>query len=106
GRSGYRVESSPYEQHRLFAEFVSANKTLFDWLPEGWRICGEWCVLAHGTIYDITHESPFVAFDIIDDENRRVVFLDFYSLCKRYDVPMVPVLHIGHKSGQAAVHLR
>ena len=95
GRSGYRVESSPYEQHRMFAKYVFNNKELFDWLPEGWRICGEWCVLAHGTVYDITNESPFVAFDIIDNNNKRILFIEFYGLIKKYGIPSVPLLHIG-----------
>ena len=95
GRSGYTALSSPYSQHKLFAEWLDEHQDMFEWMPEGWRVCGEWCILAHGTIYDITEESPFAAFDIIDQENNRVVFLDFYSLCRMHTIPMVPVLHIG-----------
>ena len=69
-RAGYHALSSPYTQHRLFAKWVELNKNKFEWIPEGLRICGEWCIMAHGTIYDITGESPFVAFDIIDEQNK------------------------------------
>lgn len=94
GRSGYTAESSPYRQHELFAEWVK-NQTMFDWLLEGWRISGEWCILAHGTKYDITDESPFLAFDIFDENNARIGFDMFKSVCTAYNVPMVPVLHDG-----------
>jgi hypothetical protein len=95
GRSGYTTESSEYKQHKMFDEYVFKNIHLFNWIPEGFRICGEWCIQSHGTIYDITNESPFVAFDIIDQNNKRITFFEFYGICKKYDIPMVPILHIG-----------
>ena len=94
GRSGYTAQSSPYRQHQLFASWVK-KQTMFDWLPEGWRVCGEWCILRHGTVYDITDESPFVAFDIIDAENKRLPYLDFSFKCDRYNIIPVPTLHRG-----------
>ena len=94
-RKGYDTSISKQEQHRLFSKFVDNNLSKFLWLPEGWRICGEWCVMAHGTIYDITDESPFVAFDIFNDENERLVYLSFRDICTNYLIPSVPLLHIG-----------
>ncbi len=94
-RKGYSAESSPYYQHIAFYNWVFDNSTLFNWLPYGWRICGEWCIMTHGTIYDITSESPFVAFDIFDQNNNRLLFIDFYHYCKMFNISMVPLLHMG-----------
>lgn len=94
-RSGYDAEHSNYEQHKYFSQWAHSNSAMFDWLPISWRVCGEWCIQAHGTIYDISDESPFVAFDIIDDTNNRILFLDFIKLCSKFNISMVPILHIG-----------
>ena len=95
GRSGYESISSPYEHHHYFSKWVEYNHSMFNWLPEGYRVCGEWCAMAHGTIYNIADESPFVAFDIIDSNNNRIIYLDFIKICIKYNIPMVPLLHIG-----------
>ena len=94
-RAGYDVLTSPYEQHHLFSKFAGDNISMFSWLPEGWRICGEWCVKTHGTIYDLTNESPFVAFDIFDENNKRLNYLQFYSYCVLNGIAQVTLLHIG-----------
>lgn len=94
-RSGYACEDSPYYQHHLFARWMMDNIILFHWLPLNWRIAGEWCIMAHGTKYDISCFSPFVAFDIINDENRRIPYIMFLNICYKHGVPIVPVLHIG-----------
>lgn len=66
GRSGYTADSSPYEQHRLFAAFVGRHQALFsDLLHDGERLVGEWLAQAHGTRYDLSGREPFVAFDIM-----------------------------------------
>ena len=93
-RAGYDATTSPFWQHHAFQTYVDESRSLFDWLPEGWRICGEWCIVAHGTIMDITDESPFVAFDIFRGD-ERLPFLEFFSTCKTFGIPMVPLLHIG-----------
>lgn len=94
-RHGYSAISSPFKQHHYFHEYVLDNDELFSWLPIGWRVCGEWCAMAHGTLYDITDESPFVAFDIFDGNNSRIPYMYFFALCHKYDIPVVPLLHIG-----------
>lgn len=64
GRAGYPAITSPYEQHRHFANWVYANQDrFFRVLNEGERLCGEWLMQAHGTRY-VCSES-FVAFDIM-----------------------------------------
>ena len=68
GRAGYRAQTSPHKQHQIFAEWVRRK----DWsaLPERWRVCGEWMIMAHGTIYKPS--SPFIAFDVFNDQNKRL----------------------------------
>ena len=70
GRAGYRAETSPYEQHKLFAQWVYAQWGRFDAvLLEGQRLVGEWLAQAHGTRYKLGHE-PWVCFDLMDGHDR------------------------------------
>ncbi|MDO8972181.1 MAG: RNA ligase family protein [Saprospiraceae bacterium] len=69
-RAGYRAETSPYEQHHLFAKWVHKNyDRFFGVLNEGERLVGEWLLQAHGTRYALKHE-PFVAFDLMVAADR------------------------------------
>lgn len=78
-RAGYVANTSPYEQHHLFSDWVEANALRFrDVLREGERICGEWLAQAHGTIYDLSMGEPFGAFDIFRD-GKRLPFDQFAS---------------------------
>jgi len=94
-RAGYDAEASPYVMHHLFSKYVAHNSRLFNWMPEGWRTCGEWCLMAHGTLMDISEDSPFVAFDIFNQLNKRIPFMDFFGICNRHGIQTVPILHIG-----------
>lgn len=70
-RSGYRANSSPYEQHHLFHDWVEANRQRFlDLLSPGERVVGEWLAQAHGTRYRIDDFEPFVPFDIMRGYDR------------------------------------
>jgi hypothetical protein len=69
GRSGYLAQSSKYEQHQLFADWVRRNRDRFEFLAEGERLCGEWLAQAHGTRYTLAHD-PFVPFDIMTGTDR------------------------------------
>lgn len=106
-RHGYLAESSPHEQHRMFARWVQRNRERFD-LAEGYRITGEWLALAHGTRYNLpTHYvvhagggyynkrifEPFVAFDAFDPDNQRASWDIFQGIAERLWLPVVPVLH-------------
>lgn len=78
GRAGWRAETSPYEQHKLFHRWVLDNWQRFDGLlSDGERLVGEWLAQAHGTRYDLWHE-PFVPFDLMVDD-RRLTFDEFNS---------------------------
>lgn len=69
GRAGYLAQTSPYEQHQLFADWVRRQESRFDFLSDGERLVGEWLAQAHGTKYALTHE-PFVAFDLMRGKDR------------------------------------
>lgn len=89
-RAGYLANTSPYEMHHKFSSWVEKNKLRFKHvLDDGERICGEWLVKPHGTIYHLPHE-PFVAFDIIGNENKRVIFEElYYRIYNKFVLPKV-----------------
>jgi len=71
-RAGYLAESSKYEQHWRFADWVYENAERFlAVVQDGERLCGEWLMQAHGTRYALPHE-PFVAFDLMRGTERAV----------------------------------
>jgi hypothetical protein len=72
-RSGYRAREGTFEHLRRFAPFVESHRAKFDaLLNDGERICGEWLIMAHGTMYDVLHQNfaPFIAFDLIRGKER------------------------------------
>jgi len=90
-RSGYLAQSSPREQHQVFAAWVRHRK--WDALPEGWRICGEWLHQAHGTIYKPT--TPLIAFDVFTDKNERTTHDEARGLFKELSVEGAHVVSDG-----------
>jgi hypothetical protein len=69
-RAGYKAETSPYEQHWHWNNWVKSNESRFRYiLKEGERIVGEWLMQAHGTRYNLMHE-PFVVFDLMKEHDR------------------------------------
>lgn len=71
-RAGYLANTSPYEQHHKFSDWVEKNARRFDaLLSEGERLAGEWLLQAHGTRYKLEHE-PFVVFDLMRGKERAV----------------------------------
>lgn len=69
-RAGYPAWSSKYEQHHMFAKWVTKNLPAFDFLEEGERVVGEWLAQAHGTRYNLEGLPPFVPFDIMKGHGR------------------------------------
>lgn len=94
-RAGYKAEDARREQHKYFNQWAFGNYWLFDWLPEGWRVVGEWLLQVHSIAYDITHLSPFVAFDIFNEKNERICYSEFSMLCDTYGLTTAPLLHRG-----------
>lgn len=96
GRVGWPAVSSPYLQHRMFADWVLANWERFDkHLEDGERIVGEWLAQAHGTRYRLTHE-PFVPFDIMVGEHRLPCDSVYARLTGEFPLPRI--LHRGPAS--------
>jgi hypothetical protein len=93
GRAGYPAQSSPYEQHQLFAAWVRRYQERFEFLQPGERLCGEWLAQAHGTIYKLTHD-PFVAFDLMREE-ERTNFEQFTARVGAAGFQMPRVLSVG-----------
>jgi hypothetical protein len=76
GRAGYLAQTSPREQHQLFAAWVRANEERFRVvLREGERLCGEWLAQAHGTRYDLAAAGcdPWIPFDLMRGHERLTV---------------------------------
>lgn len=94
GRAGYKAISSPYLQHRLFANWVEDNRIRFDeLLKNDERLCGEWLAQAHSTRYKLIHE-PFVAFDIITGVDR-LCYNNFIERITPFDFISPHVIHNG-----------
>jgi hypothetical protein len=80
-RRGYPAITSPFEQHKIFHQWVFCNEDRFRYvLREGERIVGEWLAQAHGTRYALPHE-PFVVFDIMEGD-RRISYDELLSRVK------------------------
>ncbi len=94
GRSGYLAETSPYEQHKIFAKWVLSNEERFEkLLHEDERVCGEWLAQAHGTIYNLSHE-PFVVFDLMT-KNERTSYHNFLLRVLPLGFVVPNLIHIG-----------
>ena len=94
-RAGYHANTSPYAQHHRFAAWVHARWQQFDaLLGEGERVCGEWLAQAHGTRYNLGFRLPFVAFDIMRDQ-ERASFSECSARCEAVDLPLPPLLSMG-----------
>jgi hypothetical protein len=91
-RAGYRAETSRFEQHQMFARWVMRDVSRWTWVPDGFRLCGEWLAQAHGTRYGLPR-GPFIAFDLIEGERRATA--DQLRDVAPADVPLATTLHVG-----------
>ena len=70
GRAGYLAQTSKYEQHQLFADWVRRRSAVFMVrLNPGERFVGDWLAQAHGTVYHLPHD-PIVIFDLMRGQDR------------------------------------
>lgn len=90
-RKGHRAVDSPMRQFQMFEKFIQNNEHRFEFLEEGERVVGEWLAMAHGTKYRINF--PFVAFDILKDD-ERLNYINFRSRIGTI-LPVAHLLHIG-----------
>lgn len=94
GRAGYLAQTSKYEQHQLFADWVRRDRQRWcGALRPGQRLVGEWMAQAHGTRYALPH-GPFAAFDLMEGE-RRLPFDTLAAVCAAHEIPMPRLLHRG-----------
>ena len=94
-RAGYHARDSFYAQHRVFATWVARNEgAALAVLAPGERLAGEWLLQAHGTVYDLTGRSPFVALDIMHDGHERLPWFEFVQRVAPY-FSIAPTLHVG-----------
>jgi hypothetical protein len=94
-RAGYLADTSPFEQHWLFAKWVHKQEDRFlAVLKDGERLCGEWLAQAHGTRYNLPHE-PFVAFDIMQGK-QRATLAEVTERIKDYGFIQPRLLHSGN----------
>lgn len=71
-RAGFLATTSKYRQHHVFDGYVRQHEKRFkELLNDGERVCGEWLIQAHSTIYKLPHE-PFVPFDIMVKAQRKL----------------------------------
>lgn len=113
GRAGYLAETSPYEQHQLFAQWVQDNQKRFsDCLKEGERLVGEWLAQAHSTRYTL-HHAPWVVFDLMQGTTRQPFASMMDRVSEYFVTPRVlsadgpcdveTMLHLLEPSGHGAV---
>lgn len=97
-RKGFHCDSSPYEQHHKFSEFVTNNKHIFlSLLQDGERVAGEWLYQASGIMYNISGH-PFFPFDLFTKNNERISIESLQELINNkspFQVP--PFLDYGFK---------
>ncbi len=94
GRAGYLAQTSKFEQHQLFADWVRRDEQ--KWLKaldNGQRFVGEWMAQAHGTRYSLPY-GPFMAFDIMVGE-KRLPWKYVCDICGIYNIPMPYPIHVG-----------
>jgi hypothetical protein len=93
-RSGYIANTSRFEQHTFFHNWVLGQINRFDeLLNEGERLCGEWLAQAHGTRYNLLHE-PFVGFDLMRGDERALL-AEMNERLPKFGIIQPTLLHIG-----------
>lgn len=93
-RAGYIANTSPYEQHHKFHDWVTRNFFRFmTLLKSGERLCGEWLLQVHGTRYDLPH-GPFVAFDLMRG-SERALYSELRERLEAVDLDYPHPVHFG-----------
>jgi len=107
-RSGNSASASPHPQHKMFAAWVRRESARFKTLlTSGERVVGDWVAMAHGTKYHVKdigeigklplpcrESSPYVVFDIFDNQGQRLPRPDLWSRCSEL-VQHVRCIHVG-----------
>ncbi len=108
GRAGYPAITSPYEQHRLFHDWVMEQRYQQFWelLSEGERVAGEWLAQAHGTRYNLKNRDPWVMFDIIHagQDDKVVPRATVQEMTDRASQHGFIVPHVIHDGGAVGIN--
>lgn len=101
-RAGYRAKNSKWKHHIQFHNWAMKKYDQFDdILEEGEWVVGEWCGLAHGTIYKFEQNvEPFFIFDLFNPnvKNGRLLYRNLLKRFEGTGFNMVPLLYIGQRS--------
>lgn len=94
-RAGYTAESSPYEQHHQFHKWAGVQHKYgrWEWIREGERLCAEWLIMPHGTVYK--DHTLFVAFDIMRNRHERATYAELLYRCGNTDIVTPNLIHMG-----------
>lgn len=104
-RRGYLAETSPFEQHHWFAQWVANQKRRFlAVVKPGDRLCGEWLLQAHGVTYNIETE-PFIAFDYFQN-SERITASDLTNLLRPVGFTTPRILAVGWQPRLIGLMLR
>jgi len=94
GRAGYLAQTSKYEQHQLFADWVRRREGFWrEALRPGERLVGEWMAQAHGSRYALPN-GPFAAFDLMIGP-QRLAFAELRDRCQKFSIPMPKLISVG-----------
>ena len=94
-RAGYTAFESKHLHHRMFADWVFTNPSLFKGLKEGQRLCGEWLAMTHGIRYAIDNPiQGFVCFDLIY-KNTRLPIEQLFAYTEPRGITTAKLLHRG-----------
>lgn len=95
GRAGWLAQSSKYEQHQLFADWVRNNEEQFLWIDDLCYLVGEWIAQAHGTRYLPSLGQPFFPFDYFVQRERTSFDFLRRQLETYTGLHMPPLIHRG-----------
>lgn len=94
-RAGYHAGDGAFEHLRAFSPWVKERESkLLMALSDGQRICGEWLAMAHGTIYELGSQQPFIVFDVIEGE-RRLPHDEMQAIASMACLPTAHILSDG-----------
>lgn len=95
-RAGFRAETSPWEHHRLFAEWVRLREArLRAALRPGEWIVGEWLMLAHGIRYEIAEPRDLFVVFAAFRHSKRMAMREMMGIAARAGLREANVLARG-----------
>lgn len=102
GRAGFPAVDSPHVHIRQFAAWVAQQPDdRFFNLSEGERLMGEWCTMAHGTLYR-PMAQPFVPFDLMVGK-KGLPHDQMHTMAICCDLQPVTVIHDGGPASVAFI---